>query len=74
MSSSSNRRRETHPDEVALASSKLSFQQQQITSAKATFYEQVRMVKFSFPFSGTILQDVPERPKGLEKSGWCLER
>jgi hypothetical protein len=31
------------------------------------------MVKSSFAFSGTILLEVPEWPKGLEKSGWCLE-
>jgi hypothetical protein len=45
-----------------------------IADDKPTFYEQVRMVKSSFPFSGTILSEVPEWPKGLEKSGWCLER
>ena len=41
---------------------------------KPTFYEQVRMVKFFLRVSGTILLEVPEWPKGLEKSGWCLER
>lgn len=32
------------------------------------------MVKSSFVFSVTISLEVPEWPKGLEKSGWCLER
>jgi hypothetical protein len=43
-------------------------------SEKPTFYEQVRMVKSCFAFSGTILLEVPEWPKGLEKSGWRFER
>jgi hypothetical protein len=45
-----------------------------IGKQKPTFYEQVRVVKSSFAFSGTILLEVPEWPKGLEKSGWCPER
>jgi hypothetical protein len=44
------------------------------SAEKRVFYEQVRTVKSFFCVSGTILLEVPEWPKGLEKFGWCLER